>query len=100
MVVAFALISLGIAEFATRLREPWPLLFWLPTLWGGAALVLLGVFRMRTRPRIALILVVAGALVGFLPSAWTIVMPLLSVALVVLTARNFARREQLGAAGN
>jgi hypothetical protein len=81
------LLLLGVAEFVVRLDEPWPLLFWLPTLWGGGTLVLVGVFGTRGHPRRALFLVVAGVLLGFLPTVWTVVMPVLSIVLVVLVVR-------------
>ena len=81
------LILLGVAEFIGRLDEPGPLLFWLPTLFGGGGLVLLGVFGERSNPRRSVVLVTLGALLGFLPSAWTVVMPLLSIVLLVLVFR-------------
>ena len=90
-VVSACLILLGIAEFVTRLGDPWPLLFWLPTLWGGGVLVLAGVFGFRDRPRVALGLVVVGALLGFLPTVWTLAVPALSVALVVRMVRESGR---------
>lgn len=79
---------LGVAEMATRLDEPGPLLFWLPTLWGGGALVLTGVFGMRGHPQRALVCVILGAVLGLLPSMWTVVMPLLFIALVVVMVRD------------
>lgn len=84
-VLGGGLLLLGVAELVTRLDEPAPLLFWLPTLWGGGALVLLGVFRVRSSTQRSLVCVILGALLGFLPSAWTVVMPLLSIALIFLT---------------
>lgn len=84
-VLGGGLLLLGVAELVTRLDEPAPLLFWLPTLWGGGALVLVGVFGVRGNPQRSLLCVIVGAVLGFLPSAWTVVMPLLSVALIVLT---------------
>ena len=80
---------MGIAELIAHLDEPLPLLFWLPTLWGGAALVLIGVFRATGR--LSVVLVTLGAVLGFPPSAWTVLMPVLSLTLVVLMVR--ARRE-------
>lgn len=75
----------GLAELVLRLDDPMPLLFWLPTLWGGAALVLVGSFRINQSPGLAKALVMLGAVVGLLPSAWTIVMPVLILVLVVRT---------------
>ena len=43
-IVGGGFLILGVAELVARLDEPLPLLFWLPTLWGGGVLVLQGVF--------------------------------------------------------
>ena len=59
--------------------------FWLPTLWGGGALVLVGVFRTTANARLSAVLVIVGAFVGLIASAWTVLMPVLVLALVVLT---------------
>ncbi|CAN5271010.1 hypothetical protein BH24ACT7_BH24ACT7_10650 [soil metagenome] len=83
--VAGGLFILGAGELITRLGEPLPLLFWLPTLWGGAALVFVGSFRVPRMRRLSWVLVIAGAMLGFVPSVWTIVMPALIITLVVRT---------------
>jgi hypothetical protein len=75
----------GLAELVLRLDEPMPLLFWLPTLWGGAGLVLVGSFRINRSPGLAKALVMLGAVLGLLPSAWTILMPVLILVLVIRT---------------
>lgn len=54
--VVAGLAILGVGEVVTRLSEPLPLFFWLPTLWGGAVLVFLGSFRFRDRERLRVIL--------------------------------------------
>ncbi len=59
--------------------------FWLPTLWGGGALVLAGVFRATARAWLSVVLVILGAFVGLLASAWTVLMPVLALTLVALT---------------
>ena len=83
--VGGAFFLLGLGELLTRLSEPAPLLFWLPTLWGGSALVLLGSFRAFHNKRLAKALVLGGAVLGFVPSAWTVLMPILIVGLVIRT---------------
>lgn len=90
-IVGGGLLMLGIAELAVRIDDPAPLAFWLPTLWGGSGLVLVGVFGRRVKPRRSRTLVILGVILGFLPSNWTVIMPLLSIALVILTIRR-ARR--------
>lgn len=85
----------GLAELIFRLDEPLPLLFWLPTLWGGAALVLVGSFRVSHRERLSKALVIIGALLGFLPSAWTVLMPVLIITLVIRTIMSSGRHAPL-----
>lgn len=84
-VVGGGFFALGVVELLIRLDDPLVLLFWLPTLWGGASLVLAGAFRSEARPQLGVALVIAGAFLGSLASAWTLIMPLLAVALVALT---------------
>ena len=79
------LVILGIGEVITRVDEPTPLLFWLPTLWGGAASILIGGFVMTRNIRVSKALVIAGCALGFLPSFWTMVMPVLLLVLVIRT---------------
>ncbi|HJQ94115.1 MAG TPA: hypothetical protein VJ935_00205 [Acidimicrobiia bacterium] len=81
--VAGGFFLLGVAELITRLDEPAPLLFWLPTLWGGSALVLIGAFRMGHNRRLAKILILVGSVLGLPASAWTLLMPILILALIV-----------------
>lgn len=89
--VGGGLFFLGVAELVVRFDDLAPLAFWLPTLWGGSALILMGVFDKRVEPRQSRLLVILGAIIGFLPSSWTVIMPLLSIALVVLVIRRASR---------
>ena len=90
----------GLAELVLRLDEPMPLLFWLPTLWGGAALVLVGSFRIHRSQGLAKALVMLGAVLGLLPSAWTIIMPVLILVLVVRTISTSPAKSAMGQTGN
>jgi hypothetical protein len=92
MTVGVVLLGLGVAELVTHLDEPLSLFFWLPALWGGGALVLIGVFRATVRPLLSDVLVIIGAFLGLLATAWTILMPVLILTLVVLTIVH-ARRQ-------
>lgn len=83
-IVGGGLFVLGIGELIGRLDEPLPLFYWLPTLWGGGVLVLMGSFHVR-REKLTKVLVILGAVLGFSPSAWTVVMPVLMIALVIRT---------------
>jgi hypothetical protein len=76
---------LGLAELIAHFDEPLPLFFWLPMLWGGAALVLVGSFRASHNDRLSKALVILGAVFGFGPSAWTLLMPVLIVTLIIRT---------------
>jgi hypothetical protein len=83
--VGVVFLMLGVAELVTHLDEPRSLFFWLPSLWGGGALVLVGVFRTSARPWLSDVLLIIGALLGLLATAWTVLMPVLLLTLVVLT---------------
>jgi hypothetical protein len=86
------LFILGAAELAVRLDDPMPLLFWLPTLWGGAALIVAGHRVGNDRLRIAKVIVLLGCAIGFVPSAWTLVMPVLLIAMAI---RTISRRDKI-----
>ena len=86
------LLVLGVAELIARLDEPLPLFFWLPALWGGGALILVGVFRAAARPWLSVVLVIVGAFLGLLATAWTVLMPILILTLVVLTIVRTSRQ--------
>ncbi len=94
MTVGVLLLGLGVAELVTHLDEPLSLFFWLPALWGGGALVLIGVLRATARAWLSDVLVIVGAFLGLLATAWTILMPVLILTLVVLTIVH-ARRQAL-----
>ncbi|MGH8949671.1 MAG: hypothetical protein ACRDXF_12485 [Acidimicrobiia bacterium] len=89
------LFLLGIGEIVARLDEPLPLLFWLPTLWGGAALILVGGFVIDENIRLAKVLITAGCLVGVVPTMWTLVMPALLVTLVFRTLNGRSSVKEL-----
>jgi len=85
-------LVLGVAELVTHLDDPLSLFFWLPALWGGGVLVLVGVFGPSTRPWLSLTLVVVGAFLGLLATAWTVVMPVLVFAFFALVIVRAGRR--------
>jgi hypothetical protein len=62
------------------------LAFWSGSLFGGGALVLLGTLGLRSHPLLALVAVTVGALAGSLATAWTLILPVLALGLVVLRA--------------
>jgi hypothetical protein len=86
-------VALGAAELVTHLDEPLSLFFWLPSLWGGGALVLVGVFASAPRPWLSLVLMLVGVFLGLLATAWTLIMPVLVFAFVVLAIVQASRRS-------
>lgn len=90
-------LALGVAELVARLDDPLPLLFWLPTLWGGGVLVLAGVFGAVARPALSTVLVVVGTVLGLLASVWTILMPVLGLTLIALTIFDTGRPQLISA---
>jgi hypothetical protein len=60
------------------------LVFWFGTLVGGGALILLSTLRWQSRPGLALGALVVGAFAGSLATAWTLVLPVLALLLIVL----------------
>jgi hypothetical protein len=81
-VVGGLYLALGVGELLAHPGRPASLAFWAPSLLGGGALVLYGVFGRR---RVSAKLVAGGALLGLMATAWTLVVPVLAIVLVVLT---------------
>jgi hypothetical protein len=71
------------------------LAFWLVFLVGGGALVLIGSFLFGPRPMPSVVLTSVGALAGALALFWSVIVPVLALALVVLSVVR-ARRSALG----
>jgi hypothetical protein len=90
--IGAAFVTLGVAELVTHLDDPISLLFWLPALWGGGALVLLAVFRLQARPALSLAFALLGSFTGLLATAWTVVMPVLLFAFVAVVIVQASRR--------
>jgi hypothetical protein len=81
-VVGGIYLVFGVGELLAHLHQPVSLVFWVPSLLGGGALVLYGVFGRRP---VSGRLVVAGALLGLVATAWTLIVAVLAIVLVVLT---------------
>lgn len=67
------------------------LAFWLLFLLGGGVLLLVGLFVVRRWSTLSLVLGALGALAGAFALFWTIVLPLLALAFIVLAIA--ARRQ-------
>ena len=82
-------IVLGIIEVAVRVLSDDPLdwdavVFWSLSLCGGGALILAGRFAARTG-WLSKGLIAVGCLLGSIATAWTILLPILAIALLALT---------------
>lgn len=90
-----ATLSLGVLYVAAGLAETvravsqddGGLAFWFGTLVGGGALVLVGLALLGRQPAVGCSLVCIGSLMGILATAWTVVVPVLALAVVFLTLR-------------
>jgi hypothetical protein len=64
------------------------LVFWFGTLVGGGVLVLSGTLLQSSRTWPGFSLLAAGCALGMLPTMWTLVVPILLLALVFLSLRD------------
>lgn len=94
------LIAAGIGETIRLTRSGdggfW---FWFPTLVGGGLLVVTGTLLRSRRPIPGFVLTVIGSLVGIPPTAWTVIVPVLLIALIIVSAKHTAEvtgRQQPG----
>ena len=78
----------GVAETARAVRSgDGGVPFWFGSLVGGGSLVLVGTFLRSRGSRAGGPVVVAGCLAGVLATAWTLVVPVLALVLVVLVVQ-------------
>jgi hypothetical protein len=91
------LVAAGVAETVRLLRSgDGGFAFWFGTLVGGGVLILVGTVLLPRKPAVGGSLTVIGCLAGLLPTMWTIVVPVLLVALAIAAAQRAtaaARRE-------
>jgi hypothetical protein len=78
-------VAAGIAESVRAVTSgdggPW---FWFGSLVGGGALVLSGMAVSSRHPNVGRTLICVGSMMGVLATGWTLVVPLVAVAVVVL----------------
>jgi len=67
------------------------LAFWLVFLVGGGALVLIGSFVLASRPVLSAVLTSVGALAGAVAVFWSVIVPVLALALVALSIARVRR---------
>jgi hypothetical protein len=95
IVLGILLIADGVAETVRLTRSgDGGLAFWFGTLVGGGSLILAGTV-LRTRfARVGPALVLTGCVVAIVPTMWTIIVPMLLLALLILTAREAAAEAE------
>jgi hypothetical protein len=82
------LIAAGIAETVRLLSTgDGGLWFWFPTLVGGGALIVTGTLVLPRLPGLGCLLTCLGCLLGLLPTLWTLIVPVLLVALAIVSAK-------------
>ena len=87
------LVAAGIAETVRLLRTgDGGLWFWLPTLVGGGALIIVGTLVHSRRPGLGCVLTCAGCVLGILPTMWTLIVPVLLILLAVVCAQQTATK--------
>jgi hypothetical protein len=66
------------------------LVFWFGTLVGGGVLILTGTLLLPRRPIPGCVLTTIGCLAGVVPTIWTLIVPVMPVALVIASAKQAA----------
>jgi hypothetical protein len=85
------LVTAGVAETVRAVSTgDGGLWFWFPTLVGGGTLVVTGTLLLPRSPTVGSLLTMTGALVGILPTMWTLVVPVLLVVLIIVSAKQAA----------
>ena len=78
-------VAAGIAESVRAVTSgDGGLWFWLGSLVGGGALVLSGMAVSSRHPNVGRTLICVGSMMGVVATGWTLVVPLIAVAVVVL----------------
>ena len=78
-------VGAGVAESVRAVTSgDGGLWFWLGSLVGGGALVLSGMAVSSRHPNVGRTLICVGSMMGVLATGWTLVVPLIAVAVVVL----------------
>ena len=94
LIVGCLLCVAGIAETARLvLSGDGGLVFWFGTLVGGGILVLTGTLLLPNRPIPGFVLTTIGCLAGVVPTLWTVIVPVMLLALVIASARRAAAIE-------
>jgi hypothetical protein len=92
--VALASILFGYGLFAIQSHRgdsfhSW--LLWVASLLGSAAIVMAGLLLRPARLHVGTALIIVGALLAAIPTMWTVILPCLALAVIVLALRDHAR---------
>jgi hypothetical protein len=94
IVLGLLLVSAGIAETVRLVRSgDGGFAFWFGTLVGGGLLILAGTLLLPRRPIPGFMLTMIGCVAGLVPTVWTVVVPLMLVALIIATAKQAAAAD-------
>ena len=70
------------------------LVLWSSSLLGSAAVVLAGVVLRRRHLHVGTALLVVGSVLAIIPTMWTVVLPVLELAVIALALRDHSRAER------
>ena len=94
MFLGCLLVAAGIAETVRLVRSgDGGLAFWFGTLVGGGILVLAGTFLLPRKPIPGVVLTTIGCLAAVVPTMWTLIVPVMLLALVIGSAKRAATPE-------
>ena len=92
ILLALTLLGLGIYEILSYRDDSFrQLVLWGVSVVGSGAIVAAGIFARRHFPDVGTALLVVGCLVAAIPTMWTVVLPMLELAVIVLALRDHAR---------
>ena len=100
LVLGILLVAAGIAETVRVVRSgDGGFAFWVGTLVGCGVLILVGTLLLPRKPLAGAIVTGLGGLAGVLLTMWTVVVPILLIALAIAAANRAAATVAPRAAG-
>ena len=100
LVLGILLVAAGIAETVRVVRSgDCGFAFWVGTLVGCGVLILVGTLLLPRKPLAGAIVTGLGGLAGVLLTRWTVVVPILLIALAIAAANRAAATVAPRAAG-
>lgn len=101
--VGLVFLILGVVEVSVRILSDEPIdagaiAFWFLSLCGGGALILTGRFLVTRPSGVSIVMVTVGCVAGTLATMWTLVLPALAIALLVLNVLDQQRTAPAGPA--